>query len=88
MICKWYASDLDIGNRYPKVDFLSKCDHFLASCASIFNPCLDRKVHTYATEQKLANMGFRLNSENMKDTFGIKVTLILEIKLQKTFLAK
>ena len=57
--------------------------------ASILSPCWGGNVHTYATTQELKKKAFRLNSQNIKQKFGVQVTFILEIKPQKeSLLAK
>ena len=55
----------------------------LAANVSFLNPCQDGNVHTYATTKELKKKEFKAKEQNIKQTIGIQVTLILEIKLQK-----
>ena len=67
---------------------LLKYHHFFSDFCVYFEPLLGWKcLHPCATSEELKNDGFTLKSENTKETIGIQVTFISEIKLQKyTFL--
>ena len=56
---------------------------FSATDSSILNRSEDGNVETYATTSELEKKEYTVYSQNIKQTFGIQVTLILEIKLQK-----
>ena len=70
--------------KLKKKRFLVKnISDFLAIEASILSPRQDGNVHTYATTKEVKTMKFRINSQNIEQTFGIQETLITEIKPQK-----
>ena len=70
--------------KLKKKRFLVKnISDFLAIEASILSPRQDGNVHTYATTKEVKTMKFRINSQNIKQAFGIQETLITEIKSQK-----
>ena len=45
-------------------------------------------MHTYATTKELKKKRFTLKSQYMKESGCVKVTFILEIKLQKNIFSK
>ena len=56
---------------------------FLAIYKSVLNPCLDGNVHIYAKAKELEKKAFTINSRNMNQEIGIRVTFTLEINLSK-----
>ena len=62
---------------------------FSVTFAFILNLYQDGNVHMYATTKELKKISFKVNSRNIKQTFGKQVAIIFEIKPQKErFLAK
>ena len=55
----------------------------MAADVSFLNSCYNGKLHTYAKTKELRKKAFKTKGENIKQTIGIQVTFILEIKLQE-----
>ena len=66
--------------KLQKQHFLAKNTVFLATYASILNPCYDQNVPTYTTTKKLKNIPFKIISQTIKQKFGIQLIFISEIK--------
>ena len=45
--------------------------------------CYDENMNTYATTYKLRRKAFTVNSQNIKQAYGIQLSFVLEINLQK-----
>ena len=56
---------------------------FLAANVLFLNPSYDGNVYRYATSKELKKKAFRAKGEDIKQTIGIQLSFILEIKLQK-----
>ena len=78
---KWYLRALPTGNEASKVRFLAKYDHFLVPNVSFLNPYQDANMHRYATTKELKNKAFSVNTQDINQTIGIQVTIMMEIKL-------
>ena len=74
--------------KLQKYIFFQNMTIFLTANVPFLNPCYDRNVHTYAMTKELKKKAFKAKRENIKQTSGIQVTLILKVKLQNTFFSK
>ena len=75
--------------KLQKVHFSTKKHCLLGELYVHFEPLLGGNVHRYSTTKEMKTMAFRVYSQNIEQAFGIQVTFIREIKLQKEhFLAK
>ena len=45
-------------------------------------------MHTYVTTKELKNKAFSVNTQDINQTMGIQVTIMIEIKLQKYIFGK
>ena len=56
---------------------------FSATYASILKPCWYENLHWYATTKELKKKPFTIHSQNLKQTIGVQVNFIFELKLPK-----
>ena len=83
-----HTSDLHLGNKLQKEHFFAKYDCFLATYASILNPCSDGNVRTYASTKELKQKVFTINSQHIKQEIDLRVTFMLIINVENYIFSK
>ena len=68
-------------NKPQKEQFLDKYGCFLATYASILNPCYDGNVHTHDRNKEVNKKAFTINSQKINQEIVIQVTFIFKINL-------
>ena len=65
------TSDLNVGDKAPKVSLFENYDHFLAANVPFLKLYQNGDVHMYATTEKMEEKEFQAKGENIKQTIAM-----------------